>query len=91
MNQCADEGASTCGRDGTCDGAGACRRYVSGTVCGAASCSGAMSMPARTCNGGGSCLMVVPASCGAYTCEAAGDVCRTLAPAAATARAATRA
>ena len=77
MNQCADEGASTCGRDGTCDGAGACRRYASGTVCGAASCSGAMSMPARTCNGGGSCLMVVPASCGAYTCEAAGDVCRT--------------
>ena len=43
----------------------------------AASCSGAMSMPARTCNGGGTCLMVVPASCGAYTCEAAGDVCRT--------------
>ena len=34
MNQCADEGASTCGRDGTCDGAGACRRYASGTVCG---------------------------------------------------------
>jgi len=75
-NQCADQGAASCGHDGACDGAGACRRYASGTVCGAASCSGGASMPARTCNGGGTCLMVVPSSCGAYTC-ASGDSCRT--------------
>ena len=77
LNQCADQGAASCGHDGACDGAGACRRYASGTVCGGASCNGATSMPARTCNGGGSCLMVVGASCGAYTCDAAGAACRT--------------
>ena len=77
LSQCADEGAASCGHDGACDGAGACRHYASGTVCAAASCGGAMSMPARTCNGGGSCLMVVPASCGAYTCDGAGSTCRT--------------
>ena len=77
MNQCADDGAASCGQDGACDGAGACRRYASGTVCAGASCSGATAMPARTCNGGGTCLMVVPASCGAYTCAASGEACRT--------------
>src|SRR5262245_15258041 len=56
-NECADEGAASCGRDGTCDGTGACRRYASGTVCAAASCSGATWTPARTCNGSGTCLM----------------------------------
>jgi hypothetical protein len=76
LNQCADDGAASCGKDGTCDGAGACRPYASGTVCAGAACSGGTSMPARTCNGGGTCLMVVPASCGAYTC-ASTEACRT--------------
>ncbi|HMF39125.1 MAG TPA: hypothetical protein VKQ32_00460 [Polyangia bacterium] len=76
LNQCADDGAASCGKDGACDGAGACRLYASGTICAAASCSSATSMPARTCNGGGTCLMVVPASCGAYVC-ASGEACRT--------------
>jgi len=77
LNQCADQGAASCGTDGACDGSGACRKYASGTVCGAASCSAGTSMPARTCNGGGTCLMVVPAPCGAYTCASSGDSCRT--------------
>src|SRR5262245_44934861 len=77
LNQCADQGAASCGTDGACDGSGACRKYASGTVCGAASCSAGTSMPARTCNGGGTCLMVVPAPCGAYACASSGDVCRT--------------
>jgi hypothetical protein len=75
-NQCADEGATGCGNDGACDGAGACRKYASGTVCGAAGCTGSTSTPARTCNGSGTCLMVVPASCGAYVCGSS-DGCRT--------------
>ena len=45
-------------------------------MCAGASCSGAMSTPARTCNGGGTCLIVVASSCGAYAC-ASGDACRT--------------
>jgi hypothetical protein len=77
LNQCADQGAASCGTDGACDGSGACRKYASGTVCGAATCSAGTAMPARTCNGGGTCLMVVPAPCGAYACASSGDTCRT--------------
>jgi hypothetical protein len=36
---CAREEATTCGRDGTCDGSGACRRYPDGTVCGGVCCN----------------------------------------------------
>ena len=36
LSQCADEGAMTCGSDGTCDGAGACRAYSGATTCAAA-------------------------------------------------------
>ena len=77
LDHCADQGAASCGTDGACDGSGACRKYASGTVCGAPSCGDGTSMPARTCNGGGTCLMVVPASCGAYACGSSGDTCRT--------------
>ena len=31
-NECATEATSTCGRDGTCDGSGACRLYADGTA-----------------------------------------------------------
>ncbi len=33
FSQCTDEGAMTCGSDGTCDGAGACRHYSGATTC----------------------------------------------------------
>src|SRR5262249_29214962 len=32
LNQCNDAGAMSCGFDGSCDGAGACRQYAAGTV-----------------------------------------------------------
>src|SRR5262249_22236535 len=31
LNQCTDQTAMTCGNDGTCDGAGACRQYSGAT------------------------------------------------------------
>ena len=40
LNQCTDAGAASCGNDGTCNGAGACRLYVTGTTCVASTCSG---------------------------------------------------
>jgi hypothetical protein len=62
---------STCGSDGTCDGAGACHRWIAGTVCADATCGGTTYTPPRTCNGGGTCLPAgAPSSCGAYTCGA---------------------
>ena len=55
-SQCPMAAASTCGNDGTCNGAGACRKYVSGTQCAAATLHG-LDVHARRalCNGAGVC------------------------------------
>ena len=50
LDQCPDTGAASCGTDGTCDGAGACRFYAKGTTCRAI--AGACDV-AETCAGGG--------------------------------------
>jgi Cellulose binding domain len=70
LGQCTDAGASSCGTDGSCDGGGGCRLYASGTTCLAVSCTGSTLMPARTCNGTGTCLATTGSSCGAYVCGA---------------------
>jgi hypothetical protein len=67
--------ASTCGTDGFCNGAGACRLYAAGTVCVAESCSGTTYTPARTCNGSGTCQSVTTSSCVPYICGP--SACRT--------------
>ncbi len=70
--KCTATGTSTCGTDGTCDGAGACRNYVSGTVCQAASCTGITELPARTCDGAGACGSSTAKSCATgYVCSGA--------------------
>jgi len=50
LNQCNDTGAASCGTEGSCDGAGACRLYARGTTCRAA--AGVCDV-AETCAGGG--------------------------------------
>ena len=55
LNQCTDDGAASCGTDGTCDGTGGCRLYAAGDVCAAATCAGSTFTPARTCDGAGTC------------------------------------
>jgi hypothetical protein len=72
FNQCTDQGASTCGNDGTCDGSGACRRYANGTTCAPSTCAGTTFTPARTCDGAGVCGTVTAGSCGAYNCGPSG-------------------
>jgi len=76
LSQCTDEGAMTCGSDGSCDGAGACRLYSGATTCAAATCAVSTATPARTCNGAGICLMALPVSCAPYLCGGDG-ACRT--------------
>src|SRR6185503_3955482 len=39
-DDCPDEGATSCGRNGACDGTGACAVYAAGTICRAPSCAG---------------------------------------------------
>ncbi|HET6147393.1 MAG TPA: hypothetical protein VFH68_07645 [Polyangia bacterium] len=50
FNQCDDAGAASCGTDGSCDGAGACRFYPRGTTCRA---SAGVCDLAETCAGAG--------------------------------------
>jgi len=69
-NECSDDGASTCGHDGFCDGAGHCRSYQSGTMCRPASCTASSLTPPGACDGAGVCVMMTAKSCAPYTCDA---------------------
>jgi hypothetical protein len=73
--ECPDDGASSCQRDGMCDGAGACRLYSSSTVCVAQSCTGSTQFNARLCNGSGTCTTGTTTNCSPYTCGT--TACRT--------------
>jgi hypothetical protein len=83
---CPQDPAATCGRDGTCDGAAVCRRWIAGTVCASASCTMAPAGPgagpldthgtalgARTCDGAGTCFPAATTSCSPYACS--GSAC----------------
>ncbi|HVY37561.1 MAG TPA: hypothetical protein VHM31_06485 [Polyangia bacterium] len=73
LGQCADNGAATCGTDGLCDGAGTCRLYASGTVCGADHCTGQTETTAARCDGVGDCVPSAPQGCAPYVCGASGS------------------
>ncbi len=70
-DECAPEPPMTCGRDGTCDGKGACRRYIAGTQCVPGSCSGATEQGARSCDGNGTCMPGSTRSCAPNVCMGA--------------------
>src|SRR5204862_55170 len=55
QGQCGDRGPASCGNDGFCDGAGACRNYAAGTACADPSCPGMTASAARSCDGDGFC------------------------------------
>lgn len=76
-DECAASDAETCGHDGTCDGAGHCRKWAFGTICAAASCSGSTLVAADVCDGDGTCLDGGSLLCGAYVCRDDGTGCRT--------------
>lgn len=46
-----------CGRDGTCDGLGACHYPSAGASCGSPTCSNGMLTAAGQCNGSGTCTL----------------------------------
>jgi hypothetical protein len=73
---CATDPAASCGRTGSCDGAGACAVYAAGTVCADAVCSGNAVMAASTCDGSGRCVAgALGADCAPYLCN--GGACST--------------
>jgi hypothetical protein len=70
-NDCADQGAASCGRDGVCDGAGACEKYADGTSCATLSCpSGSTLTLERTC-ALGVCAGLATHDCAPFKCDGA--------------------
>jgi hypothetical protein len=73
---CSPEGASTCGRNGTCDGAGGCARYDSNTVC-ASACSSGTDIVYTYCDGMGICgPNMASATCPMMCVAGSPDVCQ---------------
>lgn len=72
---CTQDLASTCGRDGTCDGSGGCRLWPSGTECASAACTAGTATTARTCDGAGTCRATLSKACTPYACK--GTACAT--------------
>jgi hypothetical protein len=73
-NECANQGAASCGTSGSCDGLGACALYPSGTQCAAASCAGNQLHKPSQCDGAGSCLSQGTVTCTPGVC--AGGTCQ---------------
>ncbi|HKP57377.1 MAG TPA: polymorphic toxin-type HINT domain-containing protein, partial [Polyangiales bacterium] len=73
---CDTEAQSSCGKNGTCDGDGACALW-NDVVCKAASCSAGTNSvsSAAKCDGKGACMAPAAISCAPYTCDAAGVAC----------------
>jgi hypothetical protein len=69
---CPADLATSCRRDGKCNGSGGCRLYYpGGTACGAtASCADGIAVTATTCDGNGTCALGASTPCGAYACGA---------------------
>ena len=77
-SECAVDTGNACGRDGTCDGVGACRYQVLGTACGSGSCSGEGSYtPRGQCNGSGTCVAGTAGSCAGHLLCASSSTCAT--------------
>lgn len=70
---CKDNGATSCGTSGVCDGKGGCAKYGAGTVCRAQRCEGANQVSPSTCDGMGECKPGAQVSCPPYTCS--GNAC----------------
>jgi hypothetical protein len=72
---CVAAEVSTCGWDGTCDGAGGCRRYRAGLLCSPGMCSGASVVGARSCDGMGRCRPGPTVICVPFQCDPATGAC----------------
>jgi hypothetical protein len=67
-DQCPDDGAESCDRNGVCDGTGQCATYPATFTCKPPSCDQGARVT-WACDGSGTC-QGTPASCGAYACVA---------------------
>src|SRR5262249_30297218 len=74
-SECAAQAMTTCGTNGSCNGAGACARWASGTSCGSPTCQGNV-VTSQICNRTGTCgLAAGGTDCTPYACAA--GACKT--------------
>jgi hypothetical protein len=71
---CPAQDPSSCGLDGTCDGAGACRHFLAGMACKGAFCQGGNFIGGSVCDDQGSCVAPDPAACAPFTCVVDGGI-----------------
>jgi hypothetical protein len=71
-DDCDTAPAESCGEDGTCDGARACRKYGPNQVCADSICSGSGHTPVRMCDGAGTCQAAAATDCGEFPCGPTG-------------------
>ncbi len=80
-SECGDEGASSCGADGSgCNGDAAspgCNRYDDTTICADGTCTLGLASEVRYCDGLGNCEASGTSDCAPYACDAAGVDCLT--------------
>jgi hypothetical protein len=69
---CVDQGVASCGLNGRCDGAGACQRYMDGSVCQPSSCDPTGNQSSIGTCSEGSCK-VTTRGCAPHLCN--GDSC----------------
>ena len=75
LADCPVTSPASCGLDGTCDGAGACRFYL-GTTCLPGSCLNGAVTGAEICDGEGNCRPGPTLICAPYDCDSAMGQCR---------------
>jgi hypothetical protein len=75
QSTCPTADTATCGFDGTCDGAGACRKYAAGTLCGKGMCDGEAVVGARSCDGLGRCKPGPTIICAPFSCDPTTGAC----------------
>lgn len=72
---CKDDGPTSCGNDGTCNGSGACRKYGPTTICAARKCAAGVKTTDATCSGTGTCVPGTQVACAPYVCNTEGTDC----------------
>ena len=75
---CTQDPVSSCGKDGNCDGAGACRFYSDTTICGASTCLNDTQVIKKSCDGSGTCISQVTQTCSPYKCNITAGECYTV-------------
>ena len=73
---CPPSAPATCGLDGTCDGAGACRFYLLGSTCISGVCTNGAVTGGGVCDGQGSCRPGPTVVCAPYDCDSATGRCK---------------